>query len=231
MKTRNLILLVAGLLTAATAFGDNLPSDAEMQALGKKQLGDFGAAIQKAQQSLRVQPTARVDVPQDTQVRSPIEKALIDETMSDANSVGKNVPSKKGNDLIVFVSFSMPDDELKSYSEQAREAGAVLVMRGLVNNSLQQTKIRAYQVSHARAGWEINPSLFKKFKVDRVPVIILADGANKVTDDGCAVPTSYLRVDGSVAIRQALLLMRRYGDQPKLVKDAADRLYKLEHSK
>ena len=234
-------------MLSTAAFADGLPSSDQLVLEAQKQLAtmpsndqlllkqqqkmqDFKQALDKAQAEMVMQPMRPVQVPQDELRRSPLQKALMGDMMRQAPSIGNGVQHKTGSDLIVFVSFSMPDEALKTYTEEARDAGATIVLRGMVDHSLVKTQAKAWQVSHGRSAWEINPGLFRKFKINTVPAIVLAQGDSHVTESGCAIPKDYLRVDGSVAIRQALLLMRRYGDGP-LVQDAASRLDKLEHEK
>lgn len=230
MTMRPITIALAGILCMSAAHAVDLPSNDEMIQMGRQKIGDFNDALNKAQSAMVMQPMKGVNLPEETQKRSPIEKELLNDTMREAPNIGKPSAQKAGSDLIVFVSFSMPDDELKSYTEQAREAGATIVLRGMIDHSLEKTKHKAWDVSHGRSAWEINPSLFRKFEVTKVPAIVLANGDSSVTESGCAPAANFLRVDGSVAIRQALLLMRRYGEKP-LANDAAARLDKLEHQK
>ena len=123
-------------------------------------------------------------------------------------------------DLLIFVSFSMPEETLKQYSKQATEYGAVLVLKGMYKNSVQQTKLQALGVNQAGAEWDIAPATFRKFKIDRVPAIVLADvSTESVLENGCAKEGDYLQIDGEVSLHQALTIMRQYGTG-KLVKGA-----------
>jgi type-F conjugative transfer system pilin assembly protein TrbC len=134
------------------------------------------------------------------------------------------VENKKKFDLMVFISFSLPEETIRQYSRQAAEYGAVLVLRGMHNNSLEQTKIAGAQVNPSGVEWNIAPATFRKFKIDRVPVIVLADAAGaSVLEDGCAKESDYLRVDGDVSIHHALVLMKQYG-KGGLVKTAENLL-------
>jgi type-F conjugative transfer system pilin assembly protein TrbC len=127
--------------------------------------------------------------------------------------------AKKKYDLLIFVSFSMPAEILKEYSKQAKEYGAILVLRGLHKNSLQKTEEQAAEVNPTATEWDIAPATFRKFKIKQVPVIILADATNEsVLEDGCAKEGDYLQVDGNVSIHHALALMSIYGNNEKMVK-------------
>ena len=133
-----------------------------------------------------------------------------------------NQVGAKKHDLMVFISFSLPDDVIRKYSKQAAEYGAVLVLRGMKENSLQKTKYAGFKVNPSGAEWDIAPATFKKFKIDRVPSIVLADATQVSTlENGCAKEGDYLRVDGEVSIHHALVVMKQYG-KGSLAKTAED---------
>lgn len=115
-------------------------------------------------------------------------------------------PSGK-NDLLVFVSLSMPEGSLMRLAQQAERAGAVLVLRGLKNNSFKETAeaIRKYE-QKTKATWQINPPAFTKFNVKSVPAFVLAkaDQALSPGADGCADPGAYAAVSGDVSLDFAL---------------------------
>jgi type-F conjugative transfer system pilin assembly protein TrbC len=118
----------------------------------------------------------------------------------------------------------LPDVTLRQYSKQAAEYGAVLVLRGLYKNSLEETKLRAFGVNPSGVEWNIAPAAFKKFKVNHVPVIILADAATEsALDNGCAKEGDFLRVDGDISMHQALVIMKQEGTG-RLVKTAENLL-------
>ena len=136
---------------------------------------------------------------------------------------------KQERTLMVAVTLAMPDERLADYAKQATEAGAVLVLRGLpVNTSLPQVEVRIAKLNHGvNATWNIDPTVFRKFKIDKVPSAILVDdySARKM-ESSCAPDVSYLRVDGDVSIREALTIMAR--DKSDLGKLAQTRLTGIE---
>lgn len=122
-------------------------------------------------------------------------------------------PSPSGkNDLLVFVSLSMPEGSLMRLAQQAERTGAVLVLRGLKNNSLKETTeaIRKYE-QKTKATWQINPPAFTKFNVKSVPAFVLAkaDQALSPGVDGCADPGAYAAVSGDVSLDFALEAIAR----------------------
>ena len=114
-------------------------------------------------------------------------------------------------DLLIFVSSSMPKEDLIAYSKQAKVVGATLVLRGDVDQSRQKTQIFVSEVNPVNASWQINPMLFKTFKVDSVPTFVLATAAAgfSLTEDGCAKAESYISLKGDQSLPAALDRMRR----------------------
>lgn len=115
-------------------------------------------------------------------------------------------------DLVVFVSFSMPQHVLTELSRQAKELGAVMVVRGFKDGSVDQTRMAALEVNPSGAMWEIHPELFKAFKVTKVPTIVLANAASGSPDEeGCAPDATYGSVSGNVSLELALNTLRLRG--------------------
>ena len=114
-------------------------------------------------------------------------------------------------DLLIFVSNSMPREDLMAYSKQAKVAGATLVMRGDVGESRQKTQLFVGEVNPVNANWQINPMLFKTFKVDVVPTFVLATASagSSLTQEGCANADSYITIKGDQSLPAALDRMRR----------------------
>ncbi|WP_434782870.1 type-F conjugative transfer system pilin assembly protein TrbC [Ferrovum myxofaciens] len=136
---------------------------------------------------------------------------------------------KKERTLMVAVTLSMPNEMLIDYAKQAKEAGAVLVLRGLpTGDTLPLTEARIAKLNRGvNATWNIDPTLFRKFKIDKVPSTILVDDyAARKMELSCAPDVSYLRVDGEVSIRQALAIMSH--DKSDLGHVAQKRLDQIE---
>lgn len=127
---------------------------------------------------------------------------------------GRPVLPKSGSDLLVFVSLSMPEHVIQALARQAKEAGAVMVLRGLKGGSWPETwKALAALNQGIGAEWIIHPEGFKQFKVTKVPTIVLANGRTaSVMEDGCAEAASYAALAGDVSIEQALGIMKMHGD-------------------
>lgn len=73
----------------------------------------------------------------------------------------------------VFVSFSQNDSSLQAYFKEAQRDGATLVMRGLLEDSFTATQKKTESL---KISFEIDPTLFEKYGVTRVPTIVRDEG-------------------------------------------------------
>lgn len=206
-----LALNLAGLSAGASAQG--LPSDAEIKAQMAKQRANTMEALKMSPGQGAQAGNFKTEVPKVSPApqRTQDLEALVKQYQS-----GKPVElPKNSHDLIVFVSFSMPPEILKELARQAKETGAVLVLRGFKDESLAATKQAALIMNQAGAEWDIHPDLFKSFKVNKVPTFAVAAAeASSVLEDGCAPETTYATVAGNISIQVALDTIRRRASRP-----------------
>lgn len=118
--------------------------------------------------------------------------------------------------LLVLVSFSMPESELRSLAEDAAKLPAPLVLRGLVNDSMEETAKRVAALSkQAGVGFAIDPTLFSRFDADRVPTLILPlEPLRACTADACPAP-AHVRVTGVASLSYLLEQFERRATQPR----------------
>ena len=81
---------------------------------------------------------------------------------------------QEGDDkILVFISFSMPKASLLALSQEAEKHHAVLVMRGLKDDSFKATQIAFQELgSDMLSGIEINPEAFEIYQIKQVPVFV-----------------------------------------------------------
>ena len=80
--------------------------------------------------------------------------------------------------LLVFVSFSMPKESLQQWITQTRNAGGAVVIRGLIDNSFRKTaEVLSPLLEKESSGILLDPEPFKTFKVDKVPAVVVQQGA------------------------------------------------------
>lgn len=135
--------------------------------------------------------------------------------------------------LLVFVSFSMPRKSLRALLSQARQAGATVLLRGLVNNSFQDTKTAfadlATEASDGKAadiaGLSVDPKLFNLFRVTAVPVfVVMNTPLGPCLEEGChETQPAHDRIAGNMTLPEALRLMVREGDFPERAQTALAR--------
>lgn len=78
------------------------------------------------------------------------------------------------SDVIVFLSFSMPKNSLRLWIKQAYESGASVVIRGLHKDSFNKTtSIVSELISEEGGGVQIHPDLFKQYKIEKVPAVLV----------------------------------------------------------
>ena len=78
-------------------------------------------------------------------------------------------PIQQPQALFIFVSLSMGDAALKSLYQEAQDYGAVLVLRGLEDNSFKKT---AETLQRLAIHVQIDPELFERYQVQRVPTFV-----------------------------------------------------------
>ncbi len=204
-------LELAGLSAGVHAQG--LPTDAEIKAQMAKQRAATIEALKMSPGQGAQAGGFKTEVPKVSPApqRTQDLDALVKQYQS-----GKPVDlPKSSHDLIVFVSFSMPPDILKELARQAKETGAVLVLRGFKDESLAATKQAALILNQAGAEWDIHPDLFKSFKVTKVPTFaVAAADASSVLEEGCAPETTYATISGNISIQVALDTIRRRASKP-----------------
>lgn len=100
--------------------------------------------------------------------------------------------------LYIFVSFSMPDEAWISLSKEVVKVGGIFVLRGLPGNSFKQlaAKIHTLRKDGMHATIQIEPRLYKKFAVEKVPCFVSVDG------------DSYDKLSGNVTLSYALEKMK-----------------------
>ena len=118
-------------------------------------------------------------------------------------------------ELMVFVSFSLPDKALQRIVEQAEKMGARLVFRGLKGDKLtDMAQHIATLIGKHRVEAIVHPPAFAQFKVTQVPALVIAQSnAAEQMESGCALPDRYVKVTGDVSQDYALAYIERTSPQ------------------
>ncbi len=83
--------------------------------------------------------------------------------------------------ILIFISFSMPKECLKNLYEESKVTGAALILRGLKNNSFKET---ADIIKELEIVAQIDPELFEKYQIRTVPTFVLIDQEEPVVLKG-----------------------------------------------
>lgn len=131
--------------------------------------------------------------------------------------------------LLIFISLTMPRPTLERLSQQAAQAQATLVLRGLAGGSLRQTVAQLQPFLKGRqVSVQIDPVAFDRFAITRVPAFVLVrDGARpqSCASGTCTAPEHFLSVSGDVSLDYALQHM--HSAAPTFRRDAAGFIARL----
>jgi conjugal transfer pilus assembly protein TrbC len=109
--------------------------------------------------------------------------------------------------LLIFVSFSIPERNLRALVDQAARAGATLVLRGLDSGSLTTTVRRVSSlIGQQNVAIQIDPQAFTRFAVTTVPTFVLVQGGNTAQQCGANSCTAeaFVATAGDVSLGYAL---------------------------
>ena len=148
-------------------------------------------------------------------IQSPSVQADLHQVISGSSQMMANQPqatnpeiATKG-DVLIFVSFGMPETRLEQWADQASRIHAPLVIRGLVDNSFKatQTRIKALMQDDPakKIGVILDPRLFTEYNITQVPAVVVRD--RRITclpTQSCLTTYPYDVVYGNVGLESAL---------------------------
>jgi type-F conjugative transfer system pilin assembly protein TrbC len=137
-----------------------------------------------------------------------------------AESHGYRTVQKQPPAILIFVSFSMPEQSLIAYLRDAKKVGASVVIRGLIDNSFQKTFHRMAELVKASEGGgvELNPLWFKKFSIKTVPAVVVVEGEHHDV------------MIGNITLTAALKIIRDSGETNSIAQSALSKLEGESHA-
>lgn len=141
-----------------------------------------------------------------------LAQTKVDHILNDSQPNGNDI--KKYPSAIIFVSFSMSDESIASYLRDAKKIHASVVIRGLINNSFKDTFLKmATIVKQAGGGGvELNPRVFKKFSISRVPAIVVLPADVNIGKSNVPFKTTdFDVVYGDIPLYDTLKTVRDHG--------------------
>lgn len=112
--------------------------------------------------------------------------------------------------LIVFITLSMPDAEIRQILNDASRFGASVAIRGMHGSSMKDTflKMKSFLTKGSKQGITIDPTVFSRFEIGEVPAYVLAaKPVERCTAEGCSTPP-YVKATGSVTLEYFLEKVR-----------------------
>ena len=139
----------------------------------------------------------------------------------------KTMDPQESNHLLVFVSFSLPEETLKRLADQVEKAKGVMVLRGFKEGSLKKTVQAIERMGLTHGNIKIHPQAFTQYRIAVVPSFVLAKAqAQSLDQEGCALPEDYVSVSGDTSIAFALEAIER--QIPAFASQAAMYLTRLQ---
>lgn len=144
-----------------------------------------------------------------------------------STSYAENIQFNKN--IIIFVSFSMSNDSLKGWMKEAEMIHAPLVIRGLINNSFKETINRIGELTKDNhGGLQIDPTLFERFDVKKVPAVVVVKDNNCIPTMSCSL--DYDIVYGDVTLTYALnKIANQNDDLSSIANRALTQLREVRH--
>ena len=124
-----------------------------------------------------------------------------------------DIPKQPQEGVIVFVSFSMPKASLQQLLVEARRYHVPVVVRGLVNNSFQQTKATLDSILKKgklalNGSVQLNPMWFRQFNITQVPAFVAYKRAENCPLGKACNDARFDVLTGNISLDQALTILR-----------------------
>lgn len=148
-----------------------------------------------------VQPVKNNNFPN---IPTPVVSSVnLDELIEKYTALSSN---RFSNNLIVFSSFSVPDESWRRMVDDVNKAGGVIFLRGLKNNSIQDTATELKRLGLNGGHIAVNPKAFKQYNITAVPTVLISRANQELPLDanGCAFSEDFVSVGGDVSLAYAL---------------------------
>jgi conjugal transfer pilus assembly protein TrbC len=180
------------------------PTDAEVEAARKKYRTPSPAELNGAATS-----QSPVNVDAIPQPKGSVDVESLARTYeTNRQAFGGSARAADQPALLVFVTLGMPERTLRLLIDQAAQAHAVLMLRGLQNASIRQTAARVQQlIGQSAVEFQIDPQAFDRFGVRVAPTFVLVKPEARVSDcaaGACVAPDAFASIAGDVSIDYAL---------------------------
>lgn len=104
--------------------------------------------------------------------------------LENPEELSKKLESELGDskkEILVFVSFSMPELSLRELSKASKKYNAKLILRGIYKESFRKTAEKILEIDKKGLSLKINPKLFKRYEIKQVPTFVLIEGGDEIS--------------------------------------------------
>ena len=125
----------------------------------------------------------------------------------------KYTNGKDENKVIIFVSFSMPEQSIVSLMKDAKKIHASIVIRGLIHNSFKETFLKMASIVKEAGGGgvELNPPAFKKYNIQNVPAVVVLPTSQTCFSEKICAEEKFDVIYGDIPLYDALKAIRDHG--------------------
>ena len=223
VKKKRMVLFMAGLACCASIYAianTNSPHDAKST---KNKNTDYTAFIEKAQTESvqKIAPYTQTIQALSEHAYQNAQSLAVQRTVQQMPGFASFSPHTPQNpetatpgDVLIFVSFSMPDSSLRQWFAQAQRLHAPLIVRGLVNDSFPQTRSKiATLLTNPSSGFVLEPRLFTDYQITQVPAVVVRNTsvACPATQD-CPHAYPFDVIAGDVGLDDALSALANQPD-------------------
>jgi type-F conjugative transfer system pilin assembly protein TrbC len=136
------------------------------------------------------------------------------------HSMAYEKKSHLSSPIMVFVSFSMNEESLKQWMQQAELIHASVVIRGLIDHSFKKTIQKMAELTRDNhGGVQLDPTLFRRFQIEQVPAVVVFKETNCLSSQSCV--EDYDVVYGNVTLDYALQTIVDQHDSVSTIASAA----------
>lgn len=196
---------------------------------------DFSAIAKEAEQNKTSQAQKYLKFAFDaknlaSEISSTYKKDLIDMNKMTLINDSKTLKSSDSPNLIIFISFSMPEKSIVNILQNAKKIHASVIIRGLIHNSFKETfaKMALIVKEAGGGGVELNPLVFRKFNIQKVPAIVVLPSSDTCRLEKICSDNQYDVIHGDIPIDSALKSIRDHGEVSQ--KNAEKILLNMEES-
>lgn len=201
------------LMAAALAFSLSPCMAQQKQMSPEEQMLRTQAAIESAAAQARMQAAQSNSSSQNAHALSPQELRGQNKQGVDIGAIANKYKEasfqkpKLNQDLLIFISTSMPPAALEKLGREASQAGAVLILRGIKGKlgqrgALDETMRLLRPAAEAGASIQIDPEQFKLYNITAVPTFVMTHREDQCANDQCATEAHAL--SGDVSLEYAL---------------------------